>query len=132
MTENPTPPERTYDQRMAALEVANRRRTRRARLKVALKAGDVTLEPVIVLDLEGIRQATGIALERGDLDTMRIYDALLAAPKYGRVKANRILTRTRISPSKTLGGMSVRQRRELLIELGYVRPTPTTILDEEA
>jgi hypothetical protein len=31
-------------------------------------------------------------------------------PKVGRVKANRVLTSARISPSKTLGGLTERQR----------------------
>ena len=39
---------------------------------------------------------------------------LLAVPKYGRVKVNRILTHCRISPSKTIGGLSERQRNELV------------------
>jgi hypothetical protein len=39
---------------------------------------------------------------------------LLAVPKYGRVKVNRILTQCRISPSKTVGGLSERQRNELI------------------
>ena len=34
--------------------------------------------------------------------------------KYGRVKVNRILTHCRISPSKTIGGLSERQRNELV------------------
>ena len=41
-------------------------------------------------------------------------DLLLAVPKYGRVKVNRILTHCRISPSKTIGGLSERQRNELV------------------
>ena len=39
---------------------------------------------------------------------------ILAVPKYGRVKANKILTQCRISPSKTIGGLSERQRAELV------------------
>jgi hypothetical protein len=39
---------------------------------------------------------------------------LLAVPKYGRVKANKILQTCRISPSKTIGGLSDRQRAELV------------------
>jgi hypothetical protein len=43
-----------------------------------------------------------------------VFDLLLAVPKYGRVKVNKILSQCRISPSKTLGGLSERQRRELV------------------
>ena len=46
--------------------------------------------------------------------TAKVFDLLLAVPKYGRVKANRILTQCRISPSKTIGGLSERQRNELV------------------
>jgi hypothetical protein len=48
------------------------------------------------------------------LETMKVFDILLALPKYGRVKANKILTQCRMSPSKTIGGMSLRQRTELV------------------
>ena len=46
--------------------------------------------------------------------TAKVFDLLLAVPKYGRVKVNRILTHCRISPSKTIGGLSERQRNELV------------------
>jgi hypothetical protein len=39
---------------------------------------------------------------------------LLAVPKVGRVKANKVLNLCRISPSKTIGGLSERQRTELV------------------
>jgi hypothetical protein len=39
---------------------------------------------------------------------------LLAVPKIGRVKVNRLLAVARISPSKTIGGLSERQRTELI------------------
>jgi hypothetical protein len=38
-------------------------------------------------------------------------------PKYGRVKVNKLLIQCRISPSKTLGGLSPRQRHELVANL---------------
>jgi hypothetical protein len=38
---------------------------------------------------------------------------LLALPKYGRVKATKILHSCRVSPSKTFGGLTERQRTEL-------------------
>ena len=39
---------------------------------------------------------------------------LLAVPKFGRVKAARMLNQCRISQSKTVGGLSDRQRQELI------------------
>jgi hypothetical protein len=38
----------------------------------------------------------------------------MAAPKCGRVKSSRIMEQCRVSPSKTVGGLSDRQRSELL------------------
>ena len=94
-------PERSLTQRMDALKRANEVRTRRARLKRDLKAGRT--------------QIHGLLLDPPDyLQTQKGFELLLAVPKYGRVKANRVLTHCRISPSKTIGGLSQRQRDELV------------------
>ena len=94
-------PERSLTQRMDALKRANEIRTRRARLKRDLKAGRA--------------QIHGLLLDPPEyLLTAKVFDLLLAVPKYGRVKVNRILTHCRISPSKTIGGLSQRQRTELV------------------
>src|ERR671911_600192 len=88
------------------LKRANEIRTRRARLKRDLKAGRV--------------QIHGLLLQPPDyLLTAKVFDLLLAVPKYGRVKVNRILTHCRISPSKTIGGLSRRQRQQ---PVSYLRP----------
>ena len=76
-------------------------RTRRATLKRDLKAGR---QPIHELLLEPPEY----------LETAKVFDLLLAVPKYGRVKVNKILTQCRISPSKTIGGLSQRQRAELV------------------
>src|ERR671931_2306792 len=94
-------PERSLSQRMEALKRANDIRTRRANLKRDLKAGRVHIH--------------GLLLDPPEyLETAKVFDLLLAVPKYGRVKVNRILTQCRISPSKTIGGLSERQRNELV------------------
>lgn len=94
-------PERSLTQRMDALKRANEIRTQRARLKRDLKAGRIQIQ--------------GLLLDPPDyLATAKVFDLLLAVPKYGRVKVNRILTHCRISPSKTIGGLSERQRNELV------------------
>ena len=94
-------PERSFTQRMDALKRANEIRTRRASLKRDLKAGRT--------------QIHGLLLDPPEyLLTAKVFDLLLAVPKYGRVKVNRILTQCRISPSKTIGGLSERQRNELV------------------
>lgn len=105
VSESPTKhlaaPERSLHQRMDALQRANDVRTRRAKLKRDLKAGR---QPIHELLLEPPEY----------LETAKVFDLLLAVPKYGRVKVNKILTQCRISPSKTIGGLSQRQRAELV------------------
>ena len=94
-------PERSLTQRMDALKRANDIRTRRASLKRDLKAGRT--------------QIHGLLLDPPPfLQTAKVSDLLLAVPKYGRVKVNRMLNACRISPSKTIGGLSQRQRNELV------------------
>lgn len=94
-------PERSLTQRMEALRRANEIRTERATLKRELKAGRAQIHPLLLDPPEY-------------LQTAKVFDLLLAVPKYGRVKVNRILTQCRISPSKTIGGLSQRQRTELV------------------
>jgi len=94
-------PERSLRQRREALQRANEIRTRRAQLKRDLKAGRSSIHDLL-LDPPAY------------LETAKVFDMLLAVPKYGRVKANRVLNVCRISPSKTIGGLSERQRTELV------------------
>jgi len=94
-------PERSLHQRMDALQQANLIRTRRAQLKRDLKASRASIHKLL--------------LEPPDyVHTAKVFDMLLAVPKYGRVKVNKILAQCRISPSKTIGGLSERQRTELV------------------
>lgn len=95
------PPERSYTQRREALTKANDVRTGRAALKKNLKAGRHSIHTLILDPPELIR-------------TMKLFDLMLAVPKYGRVKVNKVLTQCRISPSKTVGGLSERQRNEIV------------------
>jgi hypothetical protein len=97
-------PERSLDQRMEALKRANDIRSKRAQLKRDLKAGKVRIQTLLMDPPEYVQ-------------TAKVIDMLMAVPKYGRVKTNRILTNCRISPSKTIGGLSERQRSELVSHL---------------
>jgi hypothetical protein len=94
-------PERSLHQRMDALQRANEIRTRRATLKRDLKGGRVSIHTLLLDPPEY-------------LQTAKVFDMLLAVPKYGRVKVNKVLQQCRISPSKTIGGLSQRQRSELV------------------
>src|SRR5689334_25327702 len=94
-------PERSLTQRMEALQRANDIRTRRAQLKRDLKGGRVSIHQLLLEPPAYV-------------ETAKVFDMLLAVPKYGRVKVNKILQTCRISPSKTIGGLSERQRAELV------------------
>jgi hypothetical protein len=101
----PQTPERSQQQRMEALRRANDIRSERARIKDRLRNGELTITDVLVEP-------------PGCIYTAKVLDLLLAVPKYGRVKANRLLERCRISPAKTVNGLTPRQRKELLDMLG--------------
>jgi hypothetical protein len=91
-------PERTLQQRMDALANANVVRLARAQLKRDLKARRVSVCDVL-------------AEPPACAETMKVLSLLLAVPKVGRTKANKILRGcVSISPSKTVGGLSPRQR----------------------
>src|SRR2546430_17406832 len=96
-----TAPERSLNQRMDALARANQIRIKRAQLKRDLKAGRRTIHSLL--------------LDPPDfVETAKVFDMLLAVPKYGRVKVNKILAHCPIAPSKTIGGLSQPQPSELI------------------
>jgi hypothetical protein len=86
---------------MDALARANEIRVKRAELKRDLKAGRHSIHKLLLDPPEYV-------------ETAKVFDMLLAVPKYGRVKVNKILAHCRIAPSKTIGGLSERQRSELV------------------
>lgn len=94
-------PERSLDQRMEALRRANDIRSRRAQLKKDLKDGRVSIGQIITDPPDFVM-------------TAKVFDMLMAVPKYGKVKATRFLNHCRIAQGKTIGGLSERQRGELL------------------
>jgi hypothetical protein len=100
-----TAPERSLGQRMDALGKANEVRSRRAALKTDLKHGAANIREVL-------------SAPPDYLLTAKVVDLLMAAPKCGRVKSAKIMEQCRISPSKTIGGLSERQRTELLAYFG--------------
>ena len=97
-------PKRSPDQRMDALNRANEVRALRAQLKRELKARRVSIG-ALLLDPPSY------------LETAKVFDMVLALPKVGRVKATKILQSCRVSPNKTFGGLSERQRAELAARL---------------
>lgn len=92
-------PERSLEQRLGALARANGVRTYRAVLKREIKS-------------DGARALDAFMDGREDprLMSMKIADLLISMPRMGPVKAGALLRRLAISPSKTLAGMTTRQR----------------------
>ncbi len=86
---------------MDALARANHIRTQRAKVKRDLKAGRLSIDALLLEPPSCV-------------ETAKVFDLLLSVPRYGRVKVNKVLAHCRISPSKTIGGLSERQRTELV------------------
>jgi hypothetical protein len=91
-------PERSRAQRRYARALANQIRTAHKR---ELKAGRASIHLLLMNPPDY-------------METAKVFDILLSVPKYGRVKVSKVLQVCRISPSKTIGGMSERQRAELV------------------
>jgi hypothetical protein len=86
---------------MSALRQANQVRGLRAKLKQDLRADKVRFELVLATRADYLASA-------------EVFDLLVAVPKIGPVKAGRLLTVAGVSPSKTVGGLSERQRARLI------------------
>jgi hypothetical protein len=99
-------PTRSLDQRLSALQRANEVRVGRSQLKKELAAGTCRIEDLLT-------ETPELAV------SAKIYDLLLAVPKFGRVRVSKLLRHCRISEAKTLGGLTERQRAELLASLRY-------------
>ena len=86
---------------MRVLRQANQVRVGRAQLKKELATGRVRIEGILAQPPEFAK-------------TAKVYDLLLALPKVGPARAARSLTHCRIAPSKTVAGLTERQRHELI------------------
>jgi hypothetical protein len=89
------------EQRRQALAHATQVRRQRALLKADLKRGSVSIAALI-----------------GDppayLASAKMMAVLRALPGWGPIKAARLLERCRVSPTKSIGGLTQRQRTELI------------------
>lgn len=127
----PTVPARSTAQRADALAKANVIRSARALLKVALKARGVAALAELLRDPDSVARALVDGAPAGYVDTMRVSAALEATASIGHVKASRLLRQANVAPSKTVGGLSRRQRLELVALLAPMRrlrsagPAPT-------
>lgn len=103
---HPTAPVRSVEQRMIALQRANDIRHERHLFKQRLKTSPHPMSSA--------QEAIALLQDfPAEFETMKIGELLIAVRHIGRVKARAILGRVRISPSKTVGGLSDRQRTEL-------------------
>ena len=98
-------PARSAEQRLEALRRANEIRTGRAQLKRELATDSVRIEDILAQPPEYAR-------------TQKVYELLLALPKYGPERVSRLLRQCRISHAKTLAGLSERQREALIAHFG--------------
>lgn len=103
-TYTPMPPVRALDQRMASLKFANEIRFARSDLKRRLRVG--AADPAEIL-----RDPPGYVL------SMKVFDLLVAIPKLGPVKAQKLMRALSISATKTVAGMSDRQRDAIARDL---------------
>jgi hypothetical protein len=94
-------PRRSREQRLRALQQANEIRSARAQLKRDLASGKIELARILARPPEFAQ-------------TAKVLDLLLFLPKVGPVKAGRMLAQCRIAHSKTLDGLSERQRAALI------------------
>lgn len=105
----PMAPDRTAEQKMAALELANHTRIYRANLKRGLRG----LPPGIAIS--GVKAIVADP-PPAELATMKVADLLRAIPRWGRTKVNKVLLATQASHAKTLAGLTPRQR-QVLVEI---------------
>jgi hypothetical protein len=96
-----TAPERSREQRLRALRQANEIRSARAQLRRDLASGRFELAQILAHPPEFAQ-------------TAKVFGLLLLVPKIGPVKAGRLLAQCRIAHSKTLAGLSDRQRAALI------------------
>jgi hypothetical protein len=100
-------PPLTPEQRASALEKAAAARRARAELKVRLKSSDTSLSEVL---------AGG---ESDDvIGKMKVVAVLEAMPGVGKVRAQRLMEKLEISPSRRVRGLGTKQRDALEREFG--------------
>ena len=99
----------TPEQRAAALDKAAAARKSRAELKVRLKSSAATFADVLL---------AGETVEA--VGKMRVVAVLEAMPGVGKVRAQRIMERLEISPSRRVRGLGVKQREALQREFAEV------------
>lgn len=110
-----TPPDRTLEQRMRSLELANSVRSAKARVRRRLGNGE--LHPGHLLTDASYARAS---LDNSELDIYLrtpIVDVLLWSRGIGRVKAPVVLRKAEIAPTRKIGRLKLDERARLEGEL---------------
>lgn len=110
-----TPPERTREQRLRALEQANEARSAKARLRARLHAneihaGKLLTEPAYVRDVLPPEQEAVLV-------KLPIREFLVHTRGIGKVKAASLLPRAKIEPTRRIGRLTPGERRRLTVTL---------------
>jgi len=98
--------DRDLTRRLDALQRANAIRTSRAQFKRDLATGRCAIDTALLDPPEYI-------------ETAKVFDILLALPRLGRVKVSKVLTQCGIATTRTIAGLSQRQRDELVTLLRH-------------
>lgn len=95
------PPKQSAEKRMENLKRAQEIRLWRADLKRRLNAREVTVAQVLRADDDR-------------LHTMKVVELVAAQHGWGPTRVNRFMAKAQISHSKSIAGLSERQRKEVL------------------
>ena len=93
----------TNEQRARALEKAIALRTLRAGVKAQLKAGEISLEHLLL-----------VADSNDDLAGMKVHSVLESLPAFGKIKSQALMEQLDIAPTRRLRGLGEHQRKALL------------------
>lgn len=99
------PPQLTPEERQRALNVAKLARQERAQKKIELNKGLISLSSFLLL-----------ADENSVLGKMRVLEMLESLPGYGKIRAQALIERLNISPTRRVQGLGRHQRRALMKE----------------
>ena len=109
----PLPPQLTPEQRQAALEIAKLARQSRAIYKSQLAKGEIAFHQVFT-----------DAVDNEAIAKMRVAELLESLPGYGKIRAQAVMERLEISPTRRVKGLGRHQRDALLKEFSI--PAITT------
>lgn len=99
------PPQLSPEERARALEIAKRSRQERAQIKSEIHRGNISFAQFIKL-----------ASENEVLSKMRVAELLESLPGYGKIRAQALMEKLEISPTRRVKGLGRHQRDALLRE----------------